>query len=204
VSAMLRNLTRTGNRHREWRTARRVSHLQLRVPRVLASFTMPKSVDGFTEALVAEDIGDCTRGIIHLGELVGSGQESACLAFEDEVIRMTGVLVRARIVDRDHHLNNIVVAQDGGLARLDFELARSGVPAALQPHRYGDMLGQLVASHAFAVQPHNERSTEFAARLAAELEPSRIVRAVAASVVAAKLASQRENAGIDTRWELRW
>ena len=107
-------------------------------------------------------------------------------------------MVRAGLVDTDHRLPNFVTLPSGWPVRLDFELARRHRIPALTRRAYGIMLGTLVGSHAFAVQPDGARTRAFAARLLQHLRPPARAWRVARERVAAMLARQRREAGIDT------
>jgi hypothetical protein len=69
---------------------------------------------------------------------------------------------------------------------------------------YGDMLGRLIVLHAFAVQPHTDRTTRFAERLREHLHPPRRSLVQAGIHIRKYLKEQFENTGIDTRLTLPW
>ena len=117
---------------------------------------------------------------------------------------MTRGIVDADIVDPDHSVNNIVVDGRQQLFRVDLEMAGRRRRGTFFSTRYAMMLGHLIESYTYAVQPHVELSLAFCDRLARELRPSRFARSHAAAFVARRLAKQRRTRSIGTRLALRW
>ncbi len=137
VRSLLRNLSRTSNRHREWRTLKRLFSRGMNVPRPLQQFHLSRSDSPFSDALVMQDMGDCVRGANALKTMLREGNDEERRRVEAEVIDMTHELVHGcRILDVDHHLNNIVLQPDGRVARLDFELARRAIVPGSFPQTY--------------------------------------------------------------------
>ncbi len=66
------------------------------------------------------------------------------------------------------------------------------------------MIGRLVATHAFTVQPDIERILRFATRLADRTHTPRGVLRRARILADRMMETQRREDGIDTRFELQW
>ena len=113
---------------------------------------------------------------------------------------MTAAIIEAGVIDRDHSFLNVVAQPDGTPARLDLEIAKSSTSA----DAYGEMLGRLVATLVFALQPDAERAAPFVAELVARLDPPSGVIGFAIATVDGMLERQRSLGGRDTRIELPW
>lgn len=188
----------------EWRNLLRLEKIGVATPRALGSGRVVPSIDGYTDVLFMEDLGDCETALDYLKQLVRAGEESLVLSFENAVIDMTRQLVDAGMLDDDHGLLNIVVQRSGRPVRLDLEITRRVFWPRLFPSMYGRMLGRLIGLHAFAVQPDVGRTTRFAERLRGRLEPPQAVLERAAGHARAMMAKQREKIGIDTQLALPW
>jgi hypothetical protein len=125
-------------------------------------------------------------------------------AFEDDLLTLTQAILRVGVLDIDHALYNLVVSPDGTLMRLDLELARRVWFPSLATKLYGTMLGRLVASYAYAVQPRVELVSAFAGRLVQRLVPRQAALRQARMVLEQALARQLRLTGIDTRVALPW
>ena len=201
LRALVRNLSRTGNRNREWGTLERLTSKGLEVPRPLHHFRLKRRDGPFTEALVMQDLGDCTRAVNHLKELLSDGRDAERSVFDGAVIDMTHALVNdCGILDVDHHLNNIVVQPNGRIARIDFELARRVFWPRLFTASYAQMLAAIVFSYVIAAQPSVEPARAFAAALYRRLEPSAGIRASVDEIIRRRLESQREEVGVEVSW----
>lgn len=200
----LRRLTRTNPGAREWRTLRTLHAAGVRVPAAQAYRVLRGTGAAHTEALIVEDLGRCRDTTEELKSLIRAGDALAVRGFEDTMIDATRRMIDAGLLDHDHRLPNFVTTPDGTPVRLDFELVcRVRWPRA-HPHRLGIMLGTLVGSHAFAVQPDTTRTVEFARRLAAAVRPPTRALRVARAHVHAMLARQQREKGIQTRVDLPW
>ena len=98
------------------------------------------------------------------------------IALDKEIVAMTRGVVDAGVVDPDHSVNNIVVDEQRQLFRVDLEMAGRHRRGKFFSTRYAMMLGRLIESYTYAVQPHVELSLAFCDRLARELRPSRVAR----------------------------
>lgn len=200
----LRRLTRSNPGAREWRTLIRLRAAGLRVPAVHAYVTLRSGDARHTEALVVEDLGRCGDTTESLKRLIRAGDESGVRSFENAMIEATRLMVKAGLLDHDHRLPNFVTAPDGCPVRLDFELVHRVWWPRVHPRRLGVMLGTLIGSHAFAVQPETARTTAFAARLTAALRPSASALQVASARVRAMVERQKVEIGLNTQVKLPW
>jgi len=66
------------------------------------------------------------------------------------------------------------------------------------------MLGRLLSSHVFAVQPDTARTYQFAEGLVEMLKPSQRVLALAKARVEQEMEKQAKNIGLTTKVELPW
>jgi hypothetical protein len=199
---VLRRLTRTDPASREHHALERLHRSGIPVPLPLGISRI--EIDGlpFTDAFFLQDLGPCQTALHHLQLLIRAGHERAVAGFLDEVVELTAAVVEARVIDTDHHLNNMVVTAEGRLVRLDTELARAYRSPPAGP--YGEMLGRLVGSLVFAVQPEVERAIGFAESLTRRLEPGDAVLRAASAQVERMLAGQRRHRGLDTQVALPW
>lgn len=182
--------------HYEWRNLKRMEALNIPAPRSIAYCNAPPNRHGFTEAMAMEDLGDCELAQAYLKKCIRRGDEEAVERFEAELIRMTGILVRARIIDFDHSMVNIVVKTSDPI-RLDLEKARYVPWVALRQGLYARMIGQMLGTYVFAVQPDTDRADRFAQALLAELKPSPSVITRAQAHVDGMLERQRRDTDID-------
>lgn len=188
----------------EWVNLQRFRSAGVRVPTPFGFLNAPSDSTTFTEALFLEDLGRTISGMSHLGRLAGDGLEEQLHEFETRLIEMTARCLDAGLLDKDHGLVNTVVPADGQPVRLDLELARQVRMPHLYPSTCGEMLGNLMGTYAFAVQPDTERATRFAIRLAEGVSvPHRILR-LAARRVQFMMDYQRRMAGIHTEVQLPW
>ena len=204
VRGALRKQTRTNPAMREWRVLRKLERLGVRAPRVLKICYLRRGGAQYTEAIFIEDLGRTVEGLEHLKSLIQSGQPEAAAVYEEYLIRTTETMIRAGVLDPDHRMTNFVVTADGTPVRLDFELARLVFHVGLHPDLVGQMIGTLVATYCYAVQPDSGRAADFAARLAARIGPSRRALKGAGRLVREKLEKQRLETGIDMRIDLPW
>ena len=157
----------------EWRSLKRVQALGIPVPEPIGFGNIGRNPTGYNEALVMEDLGPTQHAADRLVDLIAAGNEQAVHTLEEAVLRMTVLMVRARIIDYDHSMVNIVVDAAGDPYRLDLEQARKVPAVFLYRGRYVRMLGQLIGSYVFAVQPDIARAERFAGRIFEELRPTR-------------------------------
>ena len=193
--AARRLLGQTAARY-EFRNLKMMERLGVPAPRAYGYGRAAPNAQGYTDAMVMEDLGQIELAGIYLKGRVQAGDEAAVQHFEDEVIRMTGILTRARVIDFDHSMVNIVV-KDRDPIRLDLEKARRVPWVGLRPKRYGEMIGQLLATYVFAVQPDMARAGHFAEKLFAEIKPAPGIVKLAQAHVDKQLKRQKDGSGID-------
>jgi hypothetical protein len=192
----MRRLTRTNIGFQEYQTLRRLEPQHIGTPRPIAYLRLRDPATPYTEALVSSDLGECRDATEFFKALLRAGRENEAHAFEDAIIRSTAGLLASGLIDTDHRLPNFVVTPQDQPVRLDFELCRATWCVALYPRSVGLMLGTLLGSYAFAVQPDMARVPAFAARLRSATRPSARSRQVAAARLAGMLARQEREIGL--------
>ena len=180
----------------EFRNLRMMARIGVPAPRAIAYGRAPANRFGYTDVMVMEDLGDCETAGRYLKARIEAADEAAVAKFEAEVIRMTGILARARIIDFDHSMVNIVVTGARPI-RLDLEKARRVPWIGLRPGLYARMIGQLLGTYVFAVQPDTDRARHFAEKLFTEISPTPAVVAGAQAHLDAMLKRQKDGIGID-------
>ncbi len=204
LKALIRQITRTGGLDREVRILRHLHRGGVQVPAVLGSSRLSLPHIPYTDAIVLEDLGSTAVATEYLKRLLRHGFIDEARDFEVAIIDLTVSLLKARVVDPDHGMVNIVVTDTGSPMRLDFELARKVLSPYLVPHLFGEMIGRLVGSFAFAVQPDVARANSFARRLVGSIRPTRNILRRARSQAERMMEKQRLEVGIDTRLDLSW
>lgn len=200
----LRRWTRTNSARREWQTLCRLHRAGLTVPRPLAYLPHLPPGAAHTEGLVSQDLGRCADATEHLKSLIRESRVEQEQRFIRQVILATATMVRLGLLDTDHRLPNFVVTPDGEPVRLDFELNVRRPWPRLWTQKYGMMLGTLLGSFVFAVQPDRQRAREFAAALGRELDPPARVRRVASARMREMLARQKREIGLDMEVPNLW
>ena len=204
LKGKLRRLLRNTSAANERRNLARLSSANMAVPRPLGCCPVEPKIDGYTDALFMEDMGNCELSTEYLQRLIRTGQDQQALRFESVLIEMAAQILDAGMLDVDHGLSNTVVQESGRPVRLDLELARRVIWPRLFADMYGEMLGRLIGLHAFAVQPDVNRSTRFAERLCERLRPPRRVLKRAGAYARRMMRTQLDQTGIDTRLVLPW
>jgi hypothetical protein len=202
IPGHLRRATGTDPAGREFRALARLLEAGIAVPAPLGTASFALAGSEFTDALFLEDLGSCETAFEHLKILIRLGDEARVERFLGEVVAMTAAIVERDIIDADHSLNNLVVTARGKLVRLATEIARELPGRPAKP--YGIMLGRLIGSCVFAVQPEIERLGPFASALVERLDPDPAVLLEASAEVARMLGAQRCNKALDTRVSLPW
>ncbi len=183
----------------EWRNLVRLNKFGIAVPFPLGFSRVHPAISGYTDVLFMEDLGECEAATEYLKRLIRAGQEQQALDFENVQIEMTAKMLGAGMLDADHGLHNIVVQPDGRPVKLDVELGRHVIWPRLFPAMYAEMLGRMIAMHAFAVQPDVDRMTRFAERLRTRLKPPTSVFRQAGIHARGMMQRQLQETGIDTR-----
>jgi hypothetical protein len=204
LRGLLRRLTRTLPFHKEQRGIALLRQSGVRVPAALGHERIQGTGLPFTDALFLEDLGTCTMAVKHVKRLMREGREEELQRFVDECVEMTRKMVAAGILDLDHHFMNIVATPSGRAARLDLEIARRQRRGRLPSAPYGEMLGRLIGTFSYAVQPdHPQRVIAFSRALAKALAPRRAVLRAATAQFDTMRRIEREK-GFDMMLALPW
>ncbi len=193
-----RRISRTNIGWREYQALRHLHDAGIPCPFPYAYRVLPPQPGvRHTEALISADLGVCRDSTEWFKALLRENPDAA-LAFEDRIIEATAAMVANGLLDTDHRLPNFVVPPDGVPVRIDFELCIPVRAVAWHPRLLGGMIGTLLGSHVFAVQPMTGRSVDFCRRLLARVPVPARSRRHARMVVATMLERQRRESGIDT------
>src|SRR5690606_21644066 len=127
----------------------------LRAPVAYARFRSHRVLGEMAEVALMSDVGRCQTAISLLSEAVRKDDAQAITAVNEFLARsLRDVLFAANLIDVDHTLINIVKSHDTGhFHRIDFEIARRREDVRKVNAGIGQMLGALLATHAFATQP---------------------------------------------------
>ena len=191
-----------GEPWREARALHRLNAVGAAAPRLLGELRLDDPSVPYTHALVIEDLGKCVRVVEHVADLVSHGLCDQLAAVEADVITITGDMIRAGVLDLDHSLNNMLIPPAGVAKRVDLEFAVCCADANRRPRLYGTMLGRLIGTYTFAVQPGVERVFDFADRLYRNVSPPASVRRRAQQYVGQMMAGQKQSHGVDFEPEL--
>jgi hypothetical protein len=200
----LRAFLRNDSLSYEWSALARLHRCGAAVPRPIGQCRLSWRETRFTHALFLEDLGKCQMAGYYIRDLMLAGEEKKLLETEDEAIGLVCSMLRAGLVDTDRSIYNIVLAQDGKLYLLDFELARRIRLQALSAASCARMLGRLIVTYTFAVQPQSHRAGAFALRLAERVRPPPRVLHLTRKYVEASLEEQHRSAGVRTESFLPW
>ena len=198
----IRNFTRTTPGHKEYQALTLLRKADVNVPNAIALTKLKRTC--FSQVLFEEDLGECLPAIEHVKKLISCEREAALEVFLTEIVTMTMQMIEARVVDPDHSFVNIVATPSGDPARLDLELAICGAWRRVPTHIYGKMLGRLIGSYVFAVQPDLSRATSFAVMLSDTLNPQAKVLKIAERTIDAMLKKQKRIQGIESSFCPPW
>ena len=199
----LKKVTGLSNARREWRMHQRLYAAGLPMPEPLAYRLWSTGACSY-EMLVVEDLGKLVRSMVCLKHSIRRGDADEVRRIEDTILDMTVRMLAAGVSDIDHQLNNIVMAADGRLVRLDVECATHWRFRTMSEEALGAMIGRLVSTHAFACQPDLAHTEDFANRLAQAIEASPGALRHAKTRIDAALARQRLKNGPDSQLSLAW
>ena len=204
IRGWLRRLTRTNSGWREYNALRRLRARGAQVPEALGYFRLKRACANHTEALVLEDLGRCSDLTEHVKRLRRELGDGALEPIQDELIRSTRELLECNIIDEDHRMPNFVVRPCGGVSRVDFEMAQRVRRPEDDPHKLGVMLGTLIGSYAFALQPDTSPILPFAEGLAGASKACAKARRIARLRVDGMLRRQAVEKGVRTSVVLPW
>ncbi len=199
----IRRLTMTSPASREWRGLKNMRTAGLDSPEPLACLIGIQDA-AHTEAVIMEDLGRCPNAVDHLKGLITKGDSVVESKFINDIITITHKMVQNGYLDTDHSLPNIVVTQSGKPIRLDFELISRRPWPKIWYREYGLMIGQLVGSYVFAVQPDTQRVRIFANKLRERLQLPALVLSIARKQVDVFLSTQKNANGIDINIDNLW
>ncbi len=180
----------------EWRALVLLAAAGIPVPAPLAYLPRLPAPARHSEGLITLDLGVCGDVTEHLKGLIARGDGPGEERLTAEIVRVTTVMVHLGLLDTDHRLPNFVLTPAGTPVRLDFELLVRRPWPRWWWDSYGLMLGTLIGSYVFAVQPDRDRALAFAARLRRSLAPPRPVLRRAGQRVAAMLYRQELEIGL--------
>ena len=198
----VRRLTRTNVASCEWRAMRLLRSASVPTPEPLGIIRLRASGAPYTDAVCFEDLGECEGAMDYFKRLLREQRIDMIKTFDNAVIDMTARMTAAGVIDSDHGLHNMVLPNSGELTRLDLESARTGPSARRDTQRYGAMLGRMLATYTFAVQPDCSKVFAFAQRLVAHCRPNRSTVASAVAYFDNAMDQQFKVKGIDSRVSL--
>jgi hypothetical protein len=204
VKGFLRRITRTASVFREWRMSRHLQTAGVAAPVVLGYAMLAGPEWPYTEALISLDLGELTSGPDRVKALLAEGRLQEVARFESQLIDLTVLMIEHGVLDSDHSIANVALTNDGQLIRLDFELARSVFAPRMHPKLLGLMLGRLVVSYAFQVQPDTARAEQFAHRLAQRVGASRRILVHGKRFIDSRLERARTGDNIHLDLQLNW
>ena len=195
LKTRLAGLLRISSVCREARSLLRAKRLGVRVPSPLGFATVSWKGGVHGGAIVLEDLGNCAPAMSFIKDRIANAEEDRLAVFESRIVEMTAAMVRGNLLDEDHGILNMVVAEGDQPIRLDLERARRVISRNIRYRLYGRMLGRLLATYTFAVQPETQRTFELAIRLKEETRPSRFAWEQTKEYVEERMRVQREQKG---------
>lgn len=202
--ALLRRITRSTPAQREYRALVRLREAGVAAPEPYGLERISHAKLPYTEALFLEDLGPCERAMTFYQGLIAQGRSAAAATLLDDIVDLTVGVIDAGIVDTDHSFNNIVVPASGRPVRLDLEIARERGARGASDRELGEMIGRLIATLIFTLQPDTAAADPFLSKLRDRLSLSPATLDNAKAFVNRMLDDQREKRGVDTRVELTW
>jgi hypothetical protein len=200
---VIRRLLNISSANYEWNNLRVLDNLGVRVPRPIGFINLGKNESSFTDVLIMEDLGKTSKCIDYLKKCILIQNEKEVSRIEAEVIDITVSMIKNRILDWDHSLVNMLVTQEGEVIRLDVEQARKIRVLTFNSELYSRMLGMLIVSYTYAVQPDLKRVNSFTDKLLFELRPSGKVLKLTQKRIDALLLLQKSKNGIDMKVTLK-
>jgi hypothetical protein len=203
LKGWLRRLTRTSSAWREFEALSRLHRAALSVPEPYGLCRVEAEGAPYTDALFMEDLGPATWGPKHFLGLLREGRQAEAQAFLETLIDFTERMLQAGVIDPDHGINNVLVPASGTPVRIDFEIARIVKEPRRRPELLGRMLGRLIATYTFLVQPDAGKAEEFAERLFDRVQPDADVIDGTQRHLDLVFSEQKRACGVDTRVNLR-
>ena len=205
VRGIVRIVSYTSPTRREYVALQHLYRSGVSVPRVIDRFVTSERSGVVREAVVMEDLGECSNGVDYLKQCLQHSESDALSRFDEQILEITGQFVRIGLIDYDHGLVNFLVTPaDRRVVRIDCEHA-CRIRSPLRYRRnYARMIASLVASYVYAVQPRVELAESFANRLTGLLCPAEAVLRDSYCRIQSALERQYRKAGIDSRINLPW
>ncbi len=200
----LRRWSGTDPLQKEIRPLQYLGSAGLSVPDALGSARLRDPDVPFTLALILEDLGDCQSATEHVKRLISDEREAELDTFLDDVLKLTRAMLDLGVVDIDHSFLNLVATPSGDVARLDFELAEKQHWREISDEKLGKMVGWMLGTYMYAVQPEVERVHDLGRRAAEVLDLNQKARRHARAKLHEVMAYQLRTSGIDTKVELPW
>ena len=198
IKGLLRRWSQTGSCDYEWRNLVAFESMGVPSPKPFGRYRLPLQKGKYTDAIFMEDLGQCTPSMDYVKSLIASGKLDQLNQFEQQLIEITARIVEGGMVDTDHGLVNTVIRESGQPVRLDLEMARKPYFMGLAWDAYGRMIGHLLATYTYAVQPQTDYTTSFAARLIDQIRPPKRVLKRANRYIKQAMAYQLKTRGVDT------
>jgi hypothetical protein len=202
IRALIRRKTQTSNCHNEWKALSVLHAAGASVPRPVGHCELLSGQ--YTEGLLIEDLGECILGLTHVKTLIRERREQEYERFVDWTFELTDLMLKNGVIDPDHGLHNVLVSGDGRPLRIDFEVARVIRGTIGKQPLYGEMIGRLLTSYVFAVQPDASRIEKFAARIEKSFNPAKPVLQRAGQYVRDQLKRQSATMNVHTQLRLDW
>jgi hypothetical protein len=170
----------------------------IRVPEIYAFTPLPRSVSPvYGYAMCMEDLGN-KNGTAHhyCSSLLKSNEPNELAEMEEAILGLTSRMLQIKSIDVDHRMINLYVTDDREVAKVDLELVRTSRDPGRHPKEVALMLGHLMGSFTFTVQPDKDRAGRFAARVL-RLSRDKRTRTLALNKAMGMLETQRRQTNIE-------
>lgn len=207
IQGKIRQLTRTGNLDREWKALGLLYNKGICVPEALACFRFNRPKNGFTDALVIQDLGSCKRIVDVIPEYIqkSNGTPHELIKLENKIINLTQSILEAGVIDFDHHLVNILLLPSNHVARVDFELSSIFYRPKLHKYKLAKMIANLLTSYIYSTQYNIDLINSFSIRLNQSLVLSpKVLQHVNILVNKDLQQQQKIKPGLMTSWVAPW
>ncbi len=197
----IKHFIRIDNSSSEYRNANHLRSRGIRVPEIFF-FARVSEKHLLTNIHVTEFISTNLTAFQYIKENCLSKTFKEVTHFSDNILTLTEDIINAGIIDPDHRLKNIMVNVNGDPVKIDLEIAFKNSRFSL--HRKGlcDMLGTLIYSYVFAVQPNIELASQFTSSVYKRFNLDNHSKKVINNIVMPLLEKQLKETGIDSRFNL--
>jgi len=204
IRSVIRSFTNSDPASRECNTLQALSNLGIATPKLLGRMKIRYDKIPYNYCVFTEDLGSTTTATKVLNKYISNKNEVAINDLEYKIISLTEILFSNGIVDPDNILANMLIDHNGKFWRIDFELAQKAKFSNSLVGLRGKMIGRLIASYTWAVQPELWRVQQFSSKLANTLILSENVKTKALKVFNEHVNKQYDEIGIDSRTSLPW